>query len=259
MSLNVDKTKCVYFRKTKYNIGSKISKISDIASNNGPLINNDTIPIYINNKLIQLSNSVNFLGVVLNNCLGFKDHITNVLHKISRNAGLINKLKYSLLPENLITLYHSIIFPYLKYCNIVWATNATQTELDSLFKVQKKCLRIATNSHYLAPSASLFKKLSLLNIYDINKQEIATFMYKYKNKLLPAPFSDLFQYNSQIHNYNTRLSNKFHLWSVKSSYEAKSMSYLGPKQWNMIPQVITKSQFISSFRKQYKILLLNNY
>ena len=114
LSLNIDKTKCVYFRKTKYNIGSKISKISDLASNNGPLINNDNIPIYINNKLIQLSNSVNFLGVVLDNCLGFKDHITNVLHKISRNAGLINKLKYSLLTrkfDNFISFHY---FPLLE-------------------------------------------------------------------------------------------------------------------------------------------------
>ena len=183
----------------------------------------------------------------------------NVLHKISRNTGLINKLKHSLLPENLITLYHSIVFPYLKYCNIVWATNATHYELDPIFKIQKKCLRIMTNSHYLTPSAPLFKKLSLLNIYDINKQELATFMYKYKNRLLPTPFSDLFKYNNQVHNHNTRSSSKFHLWSIKSSHEAKSLSHVGPKQWNMIPRVITNSQFMSSFKKQYKLFLINDY
>ena len=164
-----------------------------------------------------------------------------------------------MLPQNLLSLYHSIIFPYLKYCNIVWATNATQTELDALYKVQKKCLRILSNSHYLAPSAPIFKKLSLLNIFDINRQEIATFIYKYEHNLLPDPFLDKFKYNNQVHNYNTRSTHKFHLWSVKSIYEAKSINYIGPKLWNSIPHDITKSQFVSSFRNKYKTLLISNY
>ena len=49
-----------------------------------------------------------------------------------------------------------------------------------------------------------------------------------------------------IYNIYSKDHNALH-YLVKSSYEAKSMSYLGPKQWNMIPQVITKSQFISYY------------
>ena len=145
----------------------------------------------------------------------FSTHDLNRYYKLNRNTGLISKLKYSLLQENIITLYHSLIVPYLKYCNIVWASSANHTELSKIFKVQKKCLRIATNSDYLAPSTPIFSDLSLLNIFDINKLEIGIFMYKYKKNILPDPFLNLFQYNSVIHNHYTRSANKFHLWTVR--------------------------------------------
>ena len=100
LSLNVNKSKCVYFCKTN-------SPMSNIVI---PLINIDNITIYIDDKSIPFCNSVNLLGVTLDNSLGFKDHISKVLQRISRNTGLINKLKYSLLPQNLLSFHHSIIF-----------------------------------------------------------------------------------------------------------------------------------------------------
>ena len=171
----------------------------------------------------------------------------------------MHRLKYSLLQENLVTLYNSLIVPYLKYCNIIWATNAKQSELLQLLKVQKKCLRIVTHSHYLAPSAPIFYELSLLNIFDINKLEMGIFMYKFKNNLLPEPFVNLFQYNSQIHNYNTRSVNKFHLWLVKSQLDVQSITHTGPQTWNLIPNKITEAPFLSTFKRQYKQLLLQHY
>ena len=41
-------------------------------------------------------------------------------------------------------------------------------------------------------------------------------MFKYEKQILPDIFLNSFQYNSQIHNYNTRSATKFHLWKVKS-------------------------------------------
>ena len=164
----------------------------------------------------------------------------------------MRRLQNSLLKENLLTIYHSLIVPYLKYCNIIWATGSNQSKLLQLLKVQKKCLRIITHSHYLAPSAPIFYDLSLLNIFEINKLEIGTFMYKFKNNLLPQPFMNLFQYNSQIHKHNTRSANKFHLWSIKSQFEDKSITHAGPRTWNSIPNEITELPFLSTFRRHYK-------
>ena len=49
----------------------------------------------------------------------------------------------------LIMLYHAYIFPYMTYCIEVWGC-ASQTQLNCLFLLQKKIIRIMSFSHYLA-------------------------------------------------------------------------------------------------------------
>ena len=53
------------------------------------------------------------------------------------------------------------------------------------YRIQKKCLLMLTNSHRKAHAAPLFKQMSLLNVYDIIKLQIACFVYKSLNYLLP--------------------------------------------------------------------------
>ena len=93
----------------------------------------------------------------------------------------------------------------------------------------------------------------------INKLELATFMFKFKNDVLPGSFNNLFRLNSQIHNYNTRSSNKFHLWSVTSQNDVQSITHTGPRIWNTIPDNLTQLRFLSAFKREYKFHLLKQY
>ena len=65
-------------------------------------------------------------------------------------------------------LYYSLIFPCLHYVDRVWANNYP-TRLAKVLNLRKKVLRSITFSSYNAPSLTLFKKLGLLNIHQINK------------------------------------------------------------------------------------------
>ena len=161
----------------------KIINISINNNNNNNIndisINNNLNICIDNNQILHVPcSSVNCLGITINRHLDWNDHINYILLKLKRNKGLISRLKYTLLKENLKTLYNSLIVSYLNYCNIIWATSGNQCDLSKQFKVQKKCLRIVSNSHYLAASKPIFYDLSLLNIFDINKLQIGTFMFK---------------------------------------------------------------------------------
>ena len=141
LSLNIAKTKSIYFEKK----GNKLNNIS-INNNNNNNINdissNNNLNICIDNNQILPCSSVKFLGITIYRHLDWNDHINNILLKLNRNTGLISRLKYTLLKDNLKTLYNSLIVSYLNYCNIIWATSANQCDLSKLFKVLKKCLRI---------------------------------------------------------------------------------------------------------------------
>ena len=138
-----------------------------------------------------------------------------VKKKISKNICIICKLR-SILPEKeLFMLYNCLILPYLQYCNITWAS-VGKTKLDNLYKLQKKALRICTNSNYKAHSLPLFFRLNTLNIYDIHKIRIATLMYCVFNDLSPKNIYKMFLCNNLVHPYNTRSSNKYHYHKVNT-------------------------------------------
>jgi len=104
--------------------------------------------------------------------------------KIARNIGILKKARNFLSTKSLITLYISIISPHLEYCNIVWGCNYA-TRLEPLFLTQKKAMRLIFNADYLAHSAPLFKASKQLNIYDMNRLQLGSFMYNLANSKLP--------------------------------------------------------------------------
>ena len=66
-------------------------------------------------------------------------------------------IKYRLL------LYNACIKPLFTYCCTVWS-NCSQTNLDELFKLQKRCARLILDSPWDARSFDNFQKLKWLPI-----------------------------------------------------------------------------------------------
>ena len=54
----------------------------------------------------------------------WKNHITNISLKISRNIGIISRIKYFLSSRELLLLYNSLVLPYINYCAVVWGRNS---------------------------------------------------------------------------------------------------------------------------------------
>ena len=132
-----------------------------------------------------------FLGVMLRENLTWNEHLKVLLSKINQNFGVVHKLSYTL-PSCIITkLYNALILPYTDYCNIVWATHPS-TLLDKLYRIQRKSVRILTNSDRKAHAAPLFQQVGILKVYDINKLQISCFVYKAMHYLLSPCFKDYF-------------------------------------------------------------------
>ena len=65
-----------------------------------------------------------------------------------------------------------------------------------------------TFSSCTAPSLPLFRKLNLLNIYQINDFLIGSFSFNLSNNTLSCYVNDFCTENNQVHNYYTRKSNQ---------------------------------------------------
>ena len=170
----------------------------------------------------------------------------------------VYRLKDFLSQNSLTILYNAIVLPYLTYCNIVWG-NCSSTKINSILLLQKRALRLITNSSYRSPTDSLFSQLKILKISDIHTIQTAIFMHKYTFNRLPSVFENFFIPNSNIHSYPTRNSSGYHLENPRIILAQKSLKHHGPDVWNSLPDSLKQCTKLHLFKQQFKNILLNQY
>jgi len=99
--------------------------------------------------------------------LNWKLHTSKVSLMISKNIGVINRVKNILPHSALVNLYNTLIHLYLLYCNIVWGTTSLLA-LKRLVVLQKRVLGIISNSYFRAHCSPLFRNLNILKSQNIH-------------------------------------------------------------------------------------------
>ena len=183
LSINVDKTKFMIFK-----------------TRSKQLLHN--FELYFDNRLVNQTGQLRFLGVILDEKLSWKPHILYITNKISKSIGIIRKSSFYLSKSSLRSLYYAMVYPYLYYCNIVWASTYN-TNLQRIVRLHKRVIRILNRAKYDAPSRPIFKELKILDFEQIHSLQLGLFMFSFIHSFLPKKYSDMFTFNYQIHAYNT--------------------------------------------------------
>ena len=214
--------------------------------------------VSLNNTTLERVRFTKFLGVLTDECLTWKQHIDCVSKTISRNIGVMNKLKYSIPGRILHTLYCTLITPYLNYGILIWGSTC-KSYLDKLIRLQKWAIRTITNSQYRSHTGPLFAKSNLLNVTDMYTLELGVFMYKYSINDLPVAFKEYFMKRSDIHDYPTRHVNNLNLTNNRTSFSDHAIRTNGPILWNSLSKTIRESKSVKHFRNQFKQNLIKTY
>jgi hypothetical protein len=214
--------------------------------------------LHINNFPIQRVQDFNFLGITINQHMTWKTHIQKISTKIAKTNGVLNKLKNHVPNYILLKIYHSLILPHLNYGILVWGHNTNQ-----IIPLQKRAIRIITNSNYNAHTDPLFKKLNLLKINDIRKTFELKFYYRFCNRQLPEYFLQSFiQTNHQIHHLNTRHSNRLTIPTHSHQLFQTGLKYTLTNTVNNTPQYLISlisTHSIQAFSNRTKKHLIEQY
>ena len=182
------------------------------------------------NNSFERTNSINFLGVMIDENITWEDHMHTIEKKLAKNLGLLYQAKHILDNESLKTIYFSYIHSYLIYANISWGSTHF-TKLKTGHYQQKHAARIIFNKNKLCHSRPLLRSLNALNVYQINLYQHLNFIHKFKKKQTPKIFNDII--DAPVHQYPIKFSTenfsvkRFALRSTKYS-----ISVRGPKIWN---------------------------
>ena len=128
LSLNIKKTHFIIFKSR----GKKL---------------NQNVSSKINDQAIEQVKYTKFLGLYIDDELTWKYHLDHAAAKISKMTGIMAKARHYLSLKTLQTIYDTMVYPYLTYCNIIW-TSTYPTRLKSIFMIQKKIVRIMTFAKY---------------------------------------------------------------------------------------------------------------
>ena len=163
-----------------------------------------------------------------------------------------------MLPTTVLrALYYSLIESHLSYGCMLWG-NACEKYLHRIKVLQKKAICVVCHAPYNAPSSSLFKLLNIAKFNDLCKVRTSQFMFKLYHEKLPVPLLNISKRNVDVHEYNTRQKEDFTIPKLKHHTVFRSFLCTGPRLWSAIPDRL-KSQKLSSFSRNYKNLLVQQY
>ena len=218
-----------------------------------PIIHDEDI--LINRTTIKRISHVKFLGIIIDDKLSWSDHTRYIRGKVAKGFGVLLKARKVFNKETLITLYYSMIFPYLSYCIHIWGS-AYQCHLKDLTILQKRIVRVISGVPPMTHTDPLFKELKILSIRGIFVYAIGIFMFKFSSRMLPAKlFEHMFRYTSDHNPHFTRQRNSLYIDTCSTTRSQKNVKFIGARIWNVLIRQINVSCTIGTFKKYLRSLL----
>ena len=130
--------------------------------------------------------------LTLDYSLSWCPHIAQISTKLRSACYILRILKPILTTQNLKTVYFAYFHSIMPYGVIFWGNS---TDKGEIFKLQKRVIRVMTNSNYRTSCRGLFKELGILPLCSQYILSLALFVVKNMYD---------FKINSDIHPYNTQ-------------------------------------------------------
>lgn len=226
LTVNSDKTQLINFGLSKGRVSSSFS-------------------LLLNETEVHPSQSVLFLGLVLDEYLSFHGHIERVSGKLSSGIFVLRSLGNTAGIDVLLSAYYGLIYPHLAYAVPVWGCESRRTL--SLFKLQKWAVRTIFSLRRQQSCWNYFRESRILTFPSIYILETLTFVKQ-----------NLSKFNSAVTKpYPLRNSNSLTIPKHKTAFFKKNLLYNGITLYNALPASLQLESNPKKFRKQLKGILIN--
>ena len=240
LSVNVDKTDFIVFKSPRKSLKERIT-------------------LKLNGKDIFESKKLRYLGLMMDEKLTWKFHISQLKKKLSQITGIIYKLKKLGTPtDTLKSVYHALFQSYLNYGLCAWGQTNTEY-LGKIEAMQNKVIRIIIGAEADAHCTPLYKELKIMKLKDLIHLNNASLMWDYDHNEVPINLKTFFTYANQTHCYPTRFSSAGKLCEDKkfnsNSHGLNSFAHIGPKVLNHLKDSVlyneakTKIYFLSKYKQ----------
>ena len=184
---------------------------------------------------IEQKSQIKYLGVFIDEHLKWDAQLQHINNKITKNIGILFKLRHYVPISTLKQLYYTLIYPFLTYGLMSWGT-AYQTKLNKIKVSQNNCIRcifFANKRESPTPYFTLLEILKLENIFKLKIGALVHYNTRYAaNQNLCRPFS-------------------------RTNYGLARFSVVVLQTWEATPLKI-KCLPSNSFETEYKLFILDS-
>ena len=232
---------CLYEWLCANRLSLNTGKTEFIVYRPGRCKNPERLTLKMHHTKLFESPKIKYLGMILDNKLNWKAHISELCKKLSRAVGLIYKIR-NLCPISVLTsLYYSLFHSHLSYGLALWA-NANKSYIDKIRTLQKRALKaiVFRNNDDNMDINRIHFDLKILNIDHQLKVQLSSLMWDYDHDTLPTSLKGHFKRSNIVHNYSTRAATKGSLHHCKVhtyKYGIKSFKYQGIKILNELKNI----------------------
>ena len=213
------------------------------------LSKNGNLEVNIDGNRISNSRIEKLLGITIDNQLNFEGHISKICKTASNKLHALARVSQYMDQDKRRILFNSYFLSQFNYCPLIWMNHNKSTN-NKINNLHERALRLIYCDHS-SNFHELLQRDNSVTIHQKNIQALAILMYKVTNNIAPTVVSELFSFSNV--NYNLRSGSQFTQPSVKTVWNGlETISYLGPKVWNMVPTEIKQKPSLPAFKREIK-------
>ena len=203
----------------------------------------------VDGSMIKSSQKEILLGINLDSKLKFEDHVNFMCKKASQKLYALARIAPFMDLKQRRNIMKAFVESQFGYCPLIWMFHSRGLNYK-INRIHERALGI-THKNKSSTFQELLEKDSSVPIHHRNIQKLAVEIYKVLHGFSPPILNDIFAPVSRP--YNFRRNDKLQRRRVNSGrHGTESISFLGPKIWDLVPSDIKLSQSLSIFKRKIK-------
>lgn len=207
--------------------------------------------IQIENKTLTISEYTKNLGLIVDDKLRFKQHISKLIQSAYCKLKILYGSRECLNFNLRKSLCDSLILSMFTYCDAVYGPCLDKSDIHRIQKVQNSCLRfiygVARRNH-ISPYLAVTKWFDMARRRFLNS---AVFYHKLLLTKTPPYLFNKIRFRTDVHNINIRFKGILTPPLHRTERFKRSFSYNVTKVYNRVPNIF-KSLSVDNFRRQLR-------
>ena len=213
----------------------------------------------VGGEQIRRVEGARFLGVWVDEVLGWTGQIEQVRTKVGQLVGVMGRASGVLGRGSLLSLYNGLLLPHLQYCLMVWGDfqgARNETLAGSLLRYQKRAAGLVAGKGGLYHADPLFAQYGMLKIGDLYRQQLRVHAWRFWNGQLPENQAAMLSRVRDVHGYGTRSAGS---GLFVSTGDCEAVGYRVPNEWASLSEAQRGMGSLAGFKRGSRRGFLEGY